>query len=99
MPADEQFFVGALTVVSLLQTTQIISEVSFITDHISYASSNKTKTVWNSFYLPGVDASRVYVRALALGCFYSHIGTGTFQGALTASVDSCAEIKSAPSVA
>ena len=27
------------------------------------------------------------MRALALGCFYSHISTGTFRGALTASVD------------
>ena len=27
--------------------------------------------------LPGVDASHVYVRALALGCFYSHISTHT----------------------
>ena len=43
------------------------------------------------FPLPGVDASHVYVRALAVGCFYSHISTGTFRRALTASVDSCAE--------
>ena len=34
----------------------------------------------------------------ALGCFHSHISTRTFRRALTASVDSCAEIKSAPSV-
>ena len=33
---------------------------------------------------------------LALGCFYSHISTRTFRRALTASVDSCAEMKSAP---
>ena len=45
------------------------------------------------FSLPGVDASHVYVRALALGCFYSHISTRTFRRALTASLDSCAEIK------
>ena len=31
-----------------------------------------------------------------LGRFYSHISTRTFRRALTASVDSCAEIKSAP---
>ena len=43
--------------------------------------------------LPGVDASHVYVRALALGCFYSHISARTFRRALTASVDSCAEIQ------
>ena len=53
----------------------------------------------NSFSLPGVDAPHVYVRAWALGCFYRLISTGTFWRALTASLDSCAEIKSAPSVA
>ena len=26
-----------------------------------------------NFFLPGVDASHVYVRALALGCFHSNI--------------------------
>ena len=38
LSANEQFFVGAQTVVSLLQTTQIISDVCFITDHVAYAS-------------------------------------------------------------
>ena len=42
LSANEQFFVGAQTVVSLLQTTQIILDVCFITDHVGYASSNKT---------------------------------------------------------
>ena len=46
------------------------------------------------FFLPGVDAPHVYVRAWALGCFHSLISTRTFRRALTASVDSCAEIKS-----
>ena len=46
LSANEQFFVGAQTVVSLLQTTQIISDVCFITDHVAYASSNKTTIVW-----------------------------------------------------
>ena len=46
-----------------------------------------------------MDASHVYGRALALGCFYSHSSTRTFRRALTASLDSCAEIKSVPSVA
>ena len=41
LSANEQFFVGAQTVVSLLQTTEIISDVCFITDHVAYASSNK----------------------------------------------------------
>ena len=45
LSANEQFFVGAQTVVSLLQTTQIISDVCFITDHVAYVSSNKTKIV------------------------------------------------------
>ena len=44
--ANKQFLVGAQTVVSLSQTTQIISHVCFISDHVAYASSNKTKTVW-----------------------------------------------------
>ena len=76
-------------------------------------NSNKTRHAWgpptkftpaqikpqsfesrrNSFFY------HVYVRALALGCFYSLINTQTFRRALTASVDSCAEIKSAPSAA
>ena len=45
LSANEQFFVRAQTVVCLLQTTQIISDVCFINDHIAYASSNKSKTV------------------------------------------------------
>ena len=42
LSANEQFFVGVQTVVSLLQTTQLISDVCFITDHVAYASSDKT---------------------------------------------------------
>ena len=45
LSAKKQFFVGAQTVVSLLQTTQIISDVCFTTDHVAYASSDKTKIV------------------------------------------------------
>ena len=45
MSANEQFFAGAQTVVGLLQTTQIISDVCFITDHVAYTSSNKTKII------------------------------------------------------
>ena len=100
--ANEHFFVGAQTVVSLLQTTQIKQGVSFIAANKVYTSTNKTTIVWiemELFSLPGVDASHAYVRALALGCFYSHISAKTFRRALTASLDSCAEIKSAPSVA
>ena len=46
LSVNEQFFVGAQTVVSLLQTTQIISDVCFITDHVACASSNKAQIVW-----------------------------------------------------
>ena len=102
LSANEQFFVGAQTVVSLLQTTQTISDVCFITDHGAYASSNKTSRLNRDailFSFLFLDAPHVYVRAWALGCFYSHINTRTFRGALTASVDSCAEIKRGPSVA
>ena len=102
LSANEQvFFVGAQTVVSLLQTTQIISDVCFITDHVAYQNGlNRGGTLFFLlFFLPGVDAPHVYVRARALGWFYSHITTQTFRRALTASVDSCAETKSAPSVA
>ena len=38
LSANEQFFVGAKTVVSLLQTAQIISDVCFITDHVAHAT-------------------------------------------------------------
>jgi len=88
LSTNEQFFGGAQTVVRLLQTTQIKQGVSFTATNKVYTSTNKTTI----FYLPGVDASHVYVSALALGCFYS-------QSALTPSLDSCSEINSAPSVA
>ena len=55
LPANKQFFVSAQMVISL---TQIISDVCFITDHVAYASSNKTQIVWietELFLLPGVD--------------------------------------------
>ena len=91
LSANEQFFffVGAQTVLSLLQTTQIKPK--------SFESRQ------NSFcfvlFLPGVDASHVYVHAWALGRLHSITSTQTFGRALTASVDRCAEIKSAPSMA
>ena len=102
MSANEQFFVGAQTVVSLLQTTQIISDICFITNHVAYTSSNKAKIGWietELFFLPRADAPHVYMCAWVLGCFDSHISTQTFRRVLTTSVDSCTEIKSAPSVA
>ena len=71
------FFVGAQTVVRLLQTIQIKQDVSFIAANKVYTSTNKTTIVWIEmelffFFLPGVDASHVYVGAWALGCFHSH---------------------------
>ena len=101
LSANEQFFVGAQTVVSSLQTTQIKQGVPFIAANEVYTITNKTTivSIETELFLHGVDASHVYVRALALGCFYSHLSTGTFRRALTASLDTCAEIKSAPSVA
>ena len=101
LSANEQFLVGAQTVVSLLQTTQIISYVCFITDHAAYTSSVKPKLFESrqNFCFTRVDASHVYVHAWALGCCHSLTSIQTFRRALTTSVDSCAEIKSAPSVA
>ena len=46
LSANEQFFVGAQTVVSLLQTTQIKQDVSFITTNKVYTITNKTTIVW-----------------------------------------------------
>ena len=90
LSANEQFFVGAQTVVSLLQTTQIRQGVSFITANKVDTSTNKTTIVWIEtelfFFSPGMDASHVDVRALALGCFHSPISTRTFRRALTASL-------------
>ena len=43
---NEQFFVGAQTVVSVLQTTQIKHGVSFIANKV-YTSTNKTTIVLN----------------------------------------------------
>ena len=45
LSANEQFFVGAQTVVSLLQTTQIKQGMSFITANKVYTSTNKTTIV------------------------------------------------------
>ena len=46
LSANEQFFVGAQTVVSLLQTTQIKQGVLFIAANKVYTSTNKTTIVW-----------------------------------------------------
>ena len=98
LSANEQFFVGAQTVVRLLQTTQIKQGVSVIAANKVYTSANKTTIVWIETELSSFF-THVYVRAWALGCFHNLISTQTFRRTLTASVDSCTEIKSAPSVA
>ena len=87
LSANEQFFVGAQTVVSFLQITQIKQGVSFIAANKVYTSTNKTTVVWIEtkilffsfflflfffLFLPGVAVCHVYVRALVLGCFYRH---------------------------
>jgi len=45
LSANEQFFVGAQTVVSLLQTTHIKQGVPFIATNKVYTSTNKTTIV------------------------------------------------------
>ena len=45
LSANVQFFVGAQTVVSLLQTTQIKQSVSFIATNKVYTSTNKTTII------------------------------------------------------
>ena len=45
LSANEQFFVGAQTVVSLLQTAQIKQGVSLIAANKVYTSTNKTTIV------------------------------------------------------
>ena len=96
LSAKEQFFVGAQTAVSLLQTTEIKQGVSFIAANKVYTSTNKTTIIW-------IETELLFFTqggfTWALGCFHSLISTQTFWRALTTSVDSCAEIKSAPSVA
>ena len=99
LSANEQFFVSAQTVVSLLQTTQNKACHLEPQQSLHVTSTNKTTIVWietELSFLPGVDASHFYVRALVLGCSYSHISTQNFRKALTASVDSCPEIKKCP---
>ena len=45
LSVNEQFFVGAQTVVSLLQTTQIKQGMSFIAANKVYTSANKKHTI------------------------------------------------------
>ena len=45
LSANEEFFDDAQMAASLQQTTQIISDISFIADHVAYAGTNKTKII------------------------------------------------------
>ena len=99
LSANKQFFVGAQTVVSLLQTTQIISDVCFITDHLATPAQIKPElfqTRRNSFFTQGGCVSCLCV---CLGTKVASTVFETFQKALTMSVDSSTEIKSASLVA
>ena len=66
----------------LLQTTEIkqgvaiIGATKFTPAQIKPQSFESRRNSF--FFLPGVDASHVYVRAWALGCFHSHMSTQTF---------------------
>ena len=44
LSANEQFFAGAQAVVGLLQTTQIILDVCFITDHVATPAQIKPQS-------------------------------------------------------
>ena len=97
LSANVQFFIGAQIPVSLYQ---IIPGVSLRTTLGAYASCAQLKpklseSRWN-FFLLKVVVPHVDVCVWTLCCFHSLISSQAFQRALTASVDSCAEIKSAP---
>ena len=108
LSANQHFFLAAQMALSLQQTTQIISGISFITTHVAYASTTKTRIVWIemelfsslslSLSLPRAGDPHVYVHVWTPCCFHSLISTQTFWSAMTASMESCAEIKSAHSV-
>ena len=68
LSANEQFFVGAQTVVSLLQTTQIISDVCFMLPFcLRQLKSNQNRLNRDgTSFLPGVDAPLLYERAWVL---------------------------------
>ena len=65
LSANEQSFVGAQTVVSLLQTTQIKQSVSFIAANKVYTSTNKTTIVWI-----GTELFSLFLLLLLLLYFY-----------------------------
>ena len=68
LSANEQFFVGAQTVVSLLQTTQIKQGLSFTAANKVYTSTNKTTIVWNETEL------FVFTRGGCVSCLHACLG-------------------------
>ena len=109
--ANEQVFDDAQTAVGLLQTTRIISDVFFFNTQWPRCLRQHK---WNQNRL-NRDGTLLlfflffffffFTRGRCVSClrgcmgFHRLIHTQTFRRALSASVDSCAEIKSAPSVA
>ena len=67
LSANEQFFVGAQTVICLLQTSQIISDVCFITDHVVYATSDKTSHL-------NRDGTLFFTRGGCVSCLRACLG-------------------------
>ena len=64
LSVNEQFFVGAQTVVSWLQTTQIKQGVSFIAANKVYTSTNKPQPFEsrrNSLFYPGWMLSLIHI--------------------------------------
>ena len=64
----EQSFVGAQTVVSLLQTTQIISDVCFITDHVASPAQIQLQ-VWTE-----TELSFFFTRGGCVSCLRACFG-------------------------
>ena len=72
LSANKQFFVGAQTVVSLLQTTQIKRVIYSHQQSLHQHKQNHNclnRDGTPSLFLPRVDAPHVYVCALVLSCF------------------------------
>ena len=67
--ANEQFFIGAQTVIGLLQTTQIKQDVSFIAVSKAYISTNKTTIVWIDW-----DGTLFFTRGGCVSCLRACYG-------------------------
>ena len=71
LSANEQFFVGAQTVVSLLQTTQIKQGMSFIVANKVYTSTSKNTIVWIETEL---FFSSFFTRGGCVSCLHACLG-------------------------